>query len=78
MWHKLILVKEKRETPDLSAAPSPLTDDDVVGFGQYENTKLRDVPVKYLEWMVQNELDYPRVRRSAKWIAVMNWIKSKK
>lgn len=78
MWHKIINVVEKRDTPDLSAAPAPLTDDDTVGFGQYEDTKLRDVPIKYLQWMVQNEIDYPRSQRSPKWIAVMNWIKRKK
>lgn len=78
MWYNIINVKENRETPDLSAAPSPLTDDDVLGFGQYADTKLKDVPLKHFEWMVQNELDYPRYQRSPKWISVMNWIKSKK
>jgi uncharacterized protein (DUF3820 family) len=78
MWHKLIGVVEKRDTPDLSEAPTPLTDDDVLGFGQYADTKLKDVPITYLQWMVQNEIDYPRSQRSKRWITVMNWIKSKK
>jgi len=78
MWHKIIGVTEKRDTPDLSAVPTPLRDDDIVGFGQHADTQLKDVPIAYLEWMVQNEMDYPRVQRSPRWVLVMNWIKSKR
>ena len=31
--------------------------DDVLGFGRYEGTKLRDVPLSYLKWFIVNGTD---------------------
>ena len=77
-YSTLIHVKEDRSLPDLSSAPAPLTDDDVVGFGRFRDTKLSKVPVWYIAWMVEQVTDYPRVARSERWIQVIEWLKSKK
>ena len=70
--------QEDRSAPDLSSIPTPLTDDDKLGFGKYKSRKLRDVPIKHLAWMVQDTIDYPRLQRSQRWTLVIEWIKSKK
>lgn len=31
--------------------------DDVLDFGRYEGTKLRDVPTSYLKWFIVNGTD---------------------
>lgn len=56
--------------------PDPLTDDDVVGFGTYRDTKLAAVPIEYFDWMVRHHLEYPRVQRSVRWILVIDYIRS--
>jgi hypothetical protein len=77
MYHKLIHIKENRDGPDMSRVERPLTDDDVVGFGIHKDKKLRDVPIYYLAWMVDNQIQYPRLQRSRRWVMVMAWIRSK-
>lgn len=64
--------------PNLKDAPVPLQDDDVVGFGQYKDIKLKDLPMDYLQWMVNNQNEYPRLQRTVRWTLVINWIRSKK
>jgi hypothetical protein len=64
--------------PDLSSIHAPLTDDDLMGFGEHRDKKLKDVPLKYFTWMVDEINNYPRVRRSPRWIRVIDYIKSKK
>mgnify|MGYP003536924813 FL=1 len=78
LYTKIINTQEDRSLPDLSSIPTPLTDDDNMGFGKYKDTKLKDVPIKHLAWMVQETTDYPRVQRSPRWTLVIEWIKSKK
>ena len=77
MYYNLIGVKEDVSGPDLSRMERPLTDDDVVGFGIHKDVKLRDVPIDYLVWMVENQAEYPRLQRSRRWVMVMAWIRSK-
>jgi len=72
-----IRTQEDRSLPDLSSIPAPLTDDDIIGFGTYRYMKLADVPVSFLEWMVDSMIEYPRVERSLRWMQVIDWIKSK-
>ena len=55
----------------------PLTDDDLVGYGRFANRKLSQVPIWYLQWMVQQTNDYPRVQRPYRWTMIIEWIKSK-
>lgn len=76
-YTSIINTKEDRSLPDLSSIPPALTDDDIIGFGQYSNIPLRDVPVRYFQWMVREMEDYPRVDRSLRWMQVIDWIKSK-
>jgi uncharacterized protein (DUF3820 family) len=73
-----INIDEHNKAPDLSKTLPPLTDDDCLGFGQYTITKLKDVPIKYLQWMVECSREYPRVARPTRWNMVLEWIKSKK
>lgn len=71
-------VADHNTAPDLSKTLPPLTDDDVLGFGQYKETKLKHVPIGFLKWMVECSRDYPRVSRSPRWNMVLEWIRSKK
>ncbi|HMR88759.1 MAG TPA: hypothetical protein PKD51_11430 [Saprospiraceae bacterium] len=73
-----IRTQEDRSLPNLSHLPSALTDDDVIGFGQFAEMKLSEVPIWFFTWMVKQQTEYPRVDRSARWCLVIEWIKSKK
>lgn len=60
------------------ATSQPLTDDSIMPMGKYAGKlKMKDVPVDYMEWMVKETTDYPRVKRSSKWMAVIEWVKGK-
>ena len=72
-----IRVKEDRSTPDLSSIPTALTDDDVIGFGPHKDKKLSEVPISFIEWMVDQMTYYPRVDRSLRWMQVIDWLKKK-
>lgn len=78
LYTNILNTQEDRSIPDLSSTLSPLTDDDVIGFGVHAARKLKDVPIKYLQWMVDDNIKYPRAHRSPRWTLVINWIKSKK
>lgn len=72
-----IHIVDDRSLPDLSAAPSPLSDDDPCGIGIHKDTPLREVPISYFAWMVRQQAEYPRESRSPQWIRVIQYIRSK-
>jgi uncharacterized protein (DUF3820 family) len=55
----------------------PLTDDCLMPIGKHKGKMMKDVPVEYYAWMVQEYKDAPRVSRGTGWLMVMEWIKSK-
>lgn len=65
-------------TPDMSAAPPPLTDECQIGFGPYKYMRLGDVPVSFFVWMVKEHNEYPRASRPLQWIRVIEWLRSKR
>lgn len=71
---------ELQQTMDAlkNATSPPLTDDSRMPLGKYAGKLMKDVPVAYLEWMVTEMNNYPRVDRSKKWMAVIEWVKGKK
>ena len=66
------------ECPDMSMAPPPLSDSDIIGLGKYKYMPLPDVPVSFYEWMVKEQIEAPRVYRGVRWIQVMDWLRSKR
>ena len=78
LYTKIINTQEDRSLPDLSSIPTPLTDDDKIGFGPHKDKPLSEVPISFLQWMVQQMIDYPRVDRSLRWIQVIDYKKKKK
>ena len=55
----------------------PLTDECHMPIGKYKGTQMKDVPVEYYDWMVQEYIDAPRVYRGVGWLRVMEWIRNK-
>jgi hypothetical protein len=61
---------------DLPYLP-PLTDNDPCGLGKHADTLIKDVPISYFEWMVQQEIDKPlTLHRSRQWQRVMAYIRT--
>jgi hypothetical protein len=55
----------------------PLTGDDPCGLGIHTDTKLRDVPIGFFEWMVRMEEEKPlTLHRSKQWIRVIDYIRT--
>lgn len=77
-YTSIIRIQEDRSAPDLSSIPRALTDDDKIGFGPHKDKPLSEVPISFLQWMVQQMIEYPRVDRSLRWMQVIDYIKSKK
>jgi len=64
--------------PDLSSAPAPLTDEDIIGFGPHRYMRLGDVPVSFFVWMVKEHNEYPRASRPPQWTRVIEWLRGKR
>ncbi|MFZ1751440.1 MAG: hypothetical protein WAU01_14670 [Saprospiraceae bacterium] len=69
---------DKAVIHDLSDLPPPLTESDLCGLGRYAHIPLSDVPIDFFEWMVRDQIQYPRVQRSTRWRMVMTYIRSHK
>ena len=74
---KDIIYSDDDHVPTSTPVLLRLTDDDLVGYGRYASKKLSEVPIWYLQWMVQQTNDYPRVQRPYRWTLIIEWIKSK-
>lgn len=77
-YHQIIHIQEDRSLPDLSGAKAPITDESICRFGKWKGTAFKDIPIEYLEWMVDEQVAKPLWSGPEGWQDVMDWIRSKK
>lgn len=54
-----------------------LTEEDIIDYGKYKGTKLKNIPASYLLWVYDNDRATPEIRRYVKQNYMELWQKSR-